>query len=767
MQYVDRGTEPPPQTLLGSVPKLLRKTLCDFMEQRDERRAQSSPPTGSLNFTQGGMQQSLERLFNGRCAFCESAGQTEYYQFRPIGEAQPYKKSEYAHLYYCWLELAWQNFYAVCGSCRPSEAAYFPVNGGRAEVPHHDLFFRYSEQDNGLWPPDSYPPRESPLLLDPCEDRDFQRHIWIGLEGDLQGASRRGSITINHFNLNRPVLVEARRKANMHHLGRIRNTLQYKSVNEMPEDLFKFEGLEFGGTWYLLLRRLAAIMAAETGVHLSLSRRDIKKTFLRLCIRSDGFHLFNKCELRLERVLSPPPAEPRIPARRPSQAQLVAVEIENFRSIEHLRFEIPAPSDPAEGGKRTPALVILGENATGKSSILEAITMALASSEANLALGIPDRQLILSPDHFGEFDVSPPPSASISLQLLEEGKLLTRNMELGISFSNQRTAKSEDAIPVFAYGAFRKYGMRSPVGSASKHIRNLFDASDLPNPEKWLLDLSEERFAMVTRALRTVFSIEGEFDVILRDQSERRCLLVSDVDEQGRPLSATPLQTASSGFRSVLAMTCDVMQGMMNRRFNPKFESLHTSRGVVLIDEIESHLHPRWKIAIVSALRQALPNVTFIVTTHDPLCLRGMDDNEVIVLRRARLKSGRTARGMRSRVEILKDVPAVSCFRIEQLLTSDLFQLNSTDDPAVEARMSEISSLLASTDVTDAQQQTIDAFKNDVSAAMPVGTSEAQRIVQEAVAEYLQQRTQEQANQMSQLRESVKKRIIDALRGGS
>src|SRR3546814_7015536 len=83
----------------------------------------------------------------------------------------------------------------------------------------------------------------------------------------------------------------------------------------------------------------------------------------------------------------------------------------------------------------------------------------------------------------------------------------------------------------------------------------------------------------------------------------------------------TPLSIVSSGFRSVLAMICDVMRGLLGTE-DEKGSSLANARALVLVDEIEAHLHPRWKLRIMKGLREALPNVTFIVTTHDPLCLR-------------------------------------------------------------------------------------------------------------------------------------------------
>jgi len=409
--------------------------------------------------------------------------------------------------------------------------------------------------------------------------------------------------------------------------------------------------------------------------------------------------------------------------------------------------------------------LILGENAAGKSSILEAIALALAPVESREALKLDERELVLSPDHFGEVNVPPKDVATVTLDLIEGARSHTKKICIGARGSKAPLGQSDEEVPVFAYGAFRKYGSNGRAGSRASHIRNLFDAADLENPERWLLGLSDDRFAMVTRALRTIFSIEDEFEVISRDKERKQCFLVTAVDDNHHPIAVVPLRMASSGFRSVLAMMCDVMRGLMNRRFYRDFESLNTARGVVLIDEIEAHLHPRWKISIIGALRQALPQMTFILTTHDPLCLRGMAAREVVVVRRTRLSQGTTAGGLKTIVEVFEGLPSTSMYRVEQLLTSDLFQLNSTDDPDLDMQLTRIADLLSGGELDSDERRAVEMFKRDIACSMPVGTSEAQRIVQEAVAEYLQERAKLQVERMSERRVQVKRRIIDALRG--
>src|SRR5205823_2255078 len=104
----------------------------------------------------------------------------------------------------------------------------------------------------------------------------------------------------------------------------------------------------------------------------------------------------------------------------------------------------------------------------------------------------------------------------------------------------------------------------------------------------------------------------------------------------------TPLDNLSEGYRSMVALSVDVMRELLGH-----WDALENAPGLVLIDEVETHLHPRWKMRVMSALRSALPGVQFIVTTHDPLCLRGMSNGEVLVLNR----------NPRTGIELLTDLP--------------------------------------------------------------------------------------------------------------
>lgn len=392
------------------------------------------------------------------------------------------------------------------------------------------------------------------------------------------------------------------------------------------EYLFEFPGMDFGGTWYLMLRRLARWISGSSGVRWRTSRAHIRAFYLRLVAEGNARELVERA---LEAVAR---EDAGLRAGRwmlgeiySLRTPIAAVEIENFKAIEKLSLTLKAPprASDAPPSPFAPSLVILGENATGKSSILEGIALALTTSAARNYLEIPWPKMVLDPTQLGadrEGRVSAQRRASIRVSLTN-GQPVTLTIDQGSPIV--RSEFGNQQVPVFAYGAFRRFlpGTRRPA--PHKHIRNLFDGSTLSNPEPWLKKLPADTFNLVIRTLRDLPSVEGEFDVIQREHGQLR-MVTSLTEPDGHiRYSRTPLQAVSSGYRSMLAMVCDVMRGLLDPQVYERFESFQTAQGIVLIDEIEAHLHPRWKVQVMTSLRTALPGMTFIVTTHDPLCLRG------------------------------------------------------------------------------------------------------------------------------------------------
>jgi hypothetical protein len=143
-----------------------------------------------------------------------------------------------------------------------------------------------------------------------------------------------------------------------------------------------------------------------------------------------------------------------------------------------------------------------------------------------------------------------------------------------------------------------------------------------------------------------------------------------------------------------------------------------------------AHLHPRWRMRIVAALRGVLPRVQFIATTHDPLCLRGLEDGEVAVLRRDE----------RQDVFAISDLPPVKGLRVEQLLASDFFGLGSTRDPEIDDLYEEYYRLRGRRRLSDRASARLARIEEELMEADQLGTTEQERLVFRAAGDYIARR---------------------------
>lgn len=93
-----------------------------------------------------------------------------------------------------------------------------------------------------------------------------------------------------------------------------------------------------------------------------------------------------------------------------------------------------------------------------------------------------------------------------------------------------------------------------------------------------------------------------------------------------------PFRMLSDGVRNMLAMVADI--AYRAAVLNPQLEEQAASEtpGIVLIDEIDLHLHPKWQRKVVNDLRKTFPKIQFIATTHSPFIIQSLKDGELINL---------------------------------------------------------------------------------------------------------------------------------------
>src|SRR5262249_5578732 len=189
-----------------------------------------------------------------------------------------------------------------------------------------------------------------------------------------------------------------------------------------------------------------------------------------------------------------------------------------------------------------------------------------------------------------------------------------------------------------------------------------------------------------------------------------------------------------------------------------KWGSIKVAEAIVLLDEIEVHLHPRWKMTIVERLRRCFPRLSFIVTTHDPLCLRGLRKNEIMVLRR-------DAAGA---ISPLTDIPDLDGFRADQLLTSPLFDLVTTRGPRTEADRARYGELLEKKQRSpseEAEYRELEKKLGALSIDEKIRPDEAAASTEDVSLDAIVERTMQQIT--TGISAEIRKRIAEARAGGA
>lgn len=144
--------------------------------------------------------------------------------------------------------------------------------------------------------------------------------------------------------------------------------------------------------------------------------------------------------------------------------------------------------------------------------------------------------------------------------------------------------------------------------------------------------------------------------------------------------TVVPTTSLSDGYRSVLALSGDLVWRLLNT-FPDSSNPLH-EEGVVLIDELDIHLHPKWQQRIAGLLREQFPNIQFIVATHSPLIAMGAGEDALTL--KFDIKDGRSH---------ISPQPAIAAKDVNRVLLSDAFGLESAYSPQTQSKIDRYDSL--------------------------------------------------------------------------
>jgi len=303
-------------------------------------------------------------------------------------------------------------------------------------------------------------------------------------------------------------------------------------------------------------------------------------------------------------------------------------------------------NEPIELGDSHPSLLIAGNNATGKSSILRSIAMGLCdeASAGGLLRELP-----------GDFIRSGSPNAKITIEFADEDGdiwFIVTKLQLYEKLNFERVeqkyykdkiikdGKGEDwqefpweKLFIVGYGA----GLRTD-GTADYDqyfsgdaVYTLFKYSQtLQNPE-----LSWRRLQSIEGINKkdideNISHILGE--VLDLDESSKVVLEPNGIFiDKGK--DKVELGAVGDGYRAMTTLILDLLSWqflMLNKdqKNGDAWEPLSIDDicGIVIIDEIEKHLHPLLQRRIIKHLHDKFPKIQFIISTHSPLCVSGVSD---------------------------------------------------------------------------------------------------------------------------------------------
>ncbi|MEM9663595.1 MAG: AAA family ATPase [Bacteroidota bacterium] len=374
----------------------------------------------------------------------------------------------------------------------------------------------------------------------------------------------------------------------------------------------------------------------------------------------------------------------RAPAGAPAHAQTRAMTRLQRLTLEHI-----GPFESLELELDLHWNILLGNNGVGKSTILKAIALGLSDAKAHpyaerLLQQGQDRGVITLTTTSGTAYVTELVRGAESVAVRSSsGHVLLAEGWLALGFPPARTVgwRPVDGPQV----------SRERIRSRPDDLTPLLDGEPDPRLDKlkqWLVNL-DYRITRQGPEAPEIQLREDFFQTVLHQLTGGLEMAFNRVDTvTGRVMIQTadgelPMEAVSQGTASLLGWV-----GVLIRRLYEFYEGRPTPRheyALVLVDELDAHMHPAWQQALIQRLADLFPEVQFLVTTHSPLIVAGRPAEQIY----------RFARTDEGAVDLLPRSDDMTMGRADQILTSRLFGLDSTLDGETEALIEQYRALEA------------------------------------------------------------------------
>ena len=355
-------------------------------------------------------------------------------------------------------------------------------------------------------------------------------------------------------------------------------------------------------------------------------------------------------------------------------------------------------------------ITFLGDNGGGKSTALQALALLLAGPESiqKLAprpigwlrdekkIGVISTRIHKSENDFGNFGAEQKMSAFVySFFVTGSQNVAIRNRTYSEPAIIEKSGKqlswlrknafSSAGKGWFAagYGAFRRLTRSDrlnvpslePQARSTNFVTQFNEDDPLTAFDEWVVYLDYR----ISKAQDSDAKRKKEVGIAAINQLLPEGVKFDSISDEGRIYfnmggAIVPTTSLSDGYRSVLALGGDLVWRLLNT-FPDSANPLH-EEGVVLIDELDIHLHPEWQRYIGKWLREQFPNIQFFVATHSPLIASGVGEDALTL--KFHIEDGKSC---------VTEVENTSAMNVDRILQSEAFDLVSPYSPQTQAKI--------------------------------------------------------------------------------
>ena len=312
------------------------------------------------------------------------------------------------------------------------------------------------------------------------------------------------------------------------------------------------------------------------------------------------------------------------------ERKIKSLTIENYKCFEKVECSFESDDESVYQWN-----VFLGNNNSGKTNLLKIIA-GLRASEFTLPSGETGKPEIkrLAPAFIHEKTIIQSLKPKVNLYC----KVTNYKEEWGLvspKITLSEISDMQDFI-IYGYGVSRYPSSKGLNDSSSDDCDTLFsrDAS-LINLKDWLLNLDysskngqEEAGKRLTKIKEILTS--DVFPEIEDFRCQSSAELQNYVEFQVKGVWCK-YEDLGFGYQSMMSWMIDFCKRMFERY--PKSENPLAESAIVLVDEIDLHLHPQWQRNVIPYLSKTFPNTQFFVTTHSPMVLQSAKDINLFVLK--------------------------------------------------------------------------------------------------------------------------------------